>query len=117
MTELTKDTIDSFIKSNETAFLQLGASWCMPCGRIKKRMPEIQKGFDTISFGQVDVDNAQEFAQSLKIMAVPTFALYHNGKLVKTQPTSDENAIREMLNEARKLQHLTSIIPCVMVLV
>jgi hypothetical protein len=36
-------------------------------------------------------------------MAVPTFALYHKGKLVKMQPTSDENVIREILNDARKL--------------
>jgi thioredoxin-like negative regulator of GroEL len=103
MTNLTKDTIDNFIKSNDKVLIQFGALWCNPCARIKKRMPDIRKGFDTISIGYLDIDEAQEFAQSLKIQAVPTFALYNNGVLVKTIPTSDENVIREILNDARKL--------------
>jgi len=68
-------------------------------------MPDIQKGFDLISFGYVDVDEAQQHdrVKELRLMAVPTFALYHNGKLVKSQPTSDENVVIGMLTEARKL--------------
>jgi thioredoxin 1 len=103
MTNLTKDTVKDFIKSNQTVLIQLSGSWCAPCQRIKRRMPDIQKGFDLISIGYLDIDEAQEFAQSLKIQAVPTFALYNNGVLVKTIPTSDENVIREILNDARKL--------------
>ena len=105
MTNLTNDTIEDFIKSNTTVLLQFGAVWCMPCKLIKKRMPDIQKGFDLISFGYVDVDEAQQHdrVKELRLMAVPTFALYHNGKLVKSQPTSDENAVIAILNDARKL--------------
>lgn len=103
MTNLTNETIDDFIRSNDTVFIQYGAIWCQPCQRIKKRMPDIQKGFDTISIGYLDIDEAEEFSKSLKIQAVPTFALYNNGQLVKIIPTSDENVIREILNDARKL--------------
>ena len=103
MTNLTKDTVKDFIKSNQTVLIQLSGSWCAPCQRIKRRMPDIQKGFDLISIGYLDIDEAQEFAQSLKIQAVPTFALYHKGKLVKMQPTSDESVIIGMLTDARKL--------------
>jgi thioredoxin 1 len=103
MTNLTKDTIDNFIKSNDKVLIQFGALWCNPCARIKKRMPDIQKGFDLISIAYLDIDEAQEFAQNLKVMAVPTFALYSNGKLIKSIPTSDENVIRDILLEARKL--------------
>ena len=103
MTNLTRDTIDDFIKSNDKVLIQFGALWCNPCARIKKRMPDIQKGFDLISFGYADVDEMQDYAQKLKLMAVPTFALYHNGQLVKMQPTSDENVIIGILTDARKL--------------
>jgi thiol-disulfide isomerase/thioredoxin len=105
MTNLTKDTIDEFIQTNQTVLIQFSTIWCQPCQRIKKRMPDIQKGFDLISFGYVDVDEAQEHdrVKELRLMAVPTFAIYHNGKLVKSQPTSDENAIVAMLSETRKL--------------
>jgi thioredoxin 1 len=103
MTNLTKDTIDNFISTNQTVLIQFGAIWCMPCNRIKKRMPDIQKGFDLISIGYADVDEMQDYAQKLKLMAVPTFALYHKGKLVKMQPTSDESVIIGMLTDARKL--------------
>ena len=103
MTNLTRDTIDDFIKSIDKVLIQFGALWCNPCARIKKRMPDIQKGFDLISFGYADVDEMQDYAQKLKLMAVPTFALYHKGQLVKMQPTSDENVIIAMLSETRKL--------------
>jgi len=103
MTNLTRDTIDNFIKSNDKVLIQFGAVWCMPCNRIKKRMPDIQKGFDLISIAYADVDEMQDYAQKLKLMAVPTFALYHKGQLVKMQPTSDESVIIGMLNDARKL--------------
>lgn len=105
MTNLTSDTIEQFINSNSTVLIQYGSTWCQPCKLIKKRMPDIQKGFDLISFGYVDVDEAQQHdrVKELKLMAVPTFALYHNGKLVKSQPTSDENAVIAILNDARKL--------------
>ena len=103
MTNLTKDTIDEFIQTNQTVLIQFSAIWCQPCQRIKKRMPDIQKGFDLISIAYADVDEMQDYAQKLKLMAVPTFALYHKGKLVKMQPTSDESVIIGMLTDARKL--------------
>ena len=105
MTNLTNETIDDFIRSNDTVFIQYGAVWCQPCQRIKKRMPDIQKGFDLIPIAYVDVDELQQHdrVKELKLMAVPTFVLYHKGKIVKSQPTSDENIIIGMLTEARKL--------------
>jgi thioredoxin 1 len=105
MTNLTKDTIESFIKSNDKVLIQYGSTWCQPCQRIKKRMPNIQQGFDLIPIAYVDVDELQQHdrVKELKLMAVPTFVLYHKGKIVKSQPTSDENVIIGMLNDARKL--------------
>jgi thioredoxin 1 len=95
-------TVQNFIDKNPSAVVMLGASWCFPCKRIKQKLPVIQEGFDVVRIAYLDVDEAQEFAKSLNIMAVPTFALYSNGKLIKTIPTSDENVIRELLMEARK---------------
>jgi thiol-disulfide isomerase/thioredoxin len=105
MTNLTRDTIDDFISTNQTVLIQFGAVWCQPCARIKKRMPDIQQGFDLIPIAYVDVDELQQHdrVKELKLMAVPTFVLYHKGKIVKSQPTSDENVIIGMLNDARKL--------------
>lgn len=102
MVELTKDTIKSFIENNQTVFIQLSADWCPPCKRLKSRIPDIQKGFENVSFGYVDIDSMEDYAKSLNVLAVPTIAIYSNGKLVKTQPTSDENVIRTMLIEAQK---------------
>lgn len=111
---VTKNNVQKFIESNQKALIMLGASWCFPCKRIKQKLPIIQEGFDLIRIAYLDIDEAQEFAQNLKVMAVPTFALYVNGKLIKSIPTSDENVVRDILLEARKLQHLTSIIAYVM---
>ena len=105
MTNLTSDTIEQFINSNSTVLIQYGSTWCQPCQRIKKRMPNIQQGFDLIPIAYVDVDELQQHdrVKELKLMAVPTFVLYYKGKIVKSQPTSDENVIIGMLNDARKL--------------
>jgi thioredoxin 1 len=61
-----------------TGVVMFGASWCMPCRSAK---PKVEKLSDSsnVPVAYLDIDDAQDYAQSLGIQSVPTFIRFQNG--------------------------------------
>lgn len=68
-----------------------GATWCGPCGVLKKQIEESDIPADLIE--HVDVDQNQEEAQKQGIRGVPTLVFENNGvqfdKMVGIPPIAD----------------------------
>lgn len=63
-------------KWEKKVFFQFGASWCMPCQRIK---PELTKLCNSYTIYYVDIDKLGTVADNLGIKSVPTIVLFENG--------------------------------------
>jgi len=79
--ELTnKKDFESFTKEGKVV-IDFFADWCMPCLMMAPVMEELsEKLKGKIKFGKINVDDNQELAQKFRIMSIPNFILFEDGK-------------------------------------
>ena len=103
MTYVNEQAVREFTKTHPKSLVMVGASWCQPCRVIKPKVINMEADYDTVSFAYLDIDDGQTWAKEHNIMAVPTFVLYVDGKIVRAMPTSNEMGIRDLLSLVKKL--------------
>lgn len=57
------------------------APWCGPCKMLSPIIDEVAKEVSDYSFYKLNVDEAQEVADTYGIMSIPTILLFENGDL------------------------------------
>ena len=83
VTELGGREFDNFTKK-ETVLIDFYADWCMPCVMMAPVMEELSRKFKgKIKFGKVNIEDNQELAQKFRIVSIPNFLLFKNGKQVE----------------------------------
>ncbi|TSK22521.1 Thioredoxin [Bagarius yarrelli] len=75
------------------------ATWCGPCQSIAPFYKQLSEtpDFANVVFLKVDVDDAQDVAQSCEIRCMPTFYFYKNGKKVDEFSGSNQAKLKEMV--------------------
>lgn len=98
MVDLQQDNLKEIIKENSKVIVQFGASWCGMCRVIKPKFSKASKEYSDIKFYYVDAEKFPESRGLAKIENLPTFASFENGLLVKQKTSSNESAIKEVLD-------------------
>ena len=57
------------------------APWCGPCKMLSPIIDEVAKEVSDYSFYKLNIDEAQEVADTYGIMSIPTILLFENGDL------------------------------------
>lgn len=57
------------------------APWCGPCKMLSPIIDEVAKEVSDYSFCKLNIDEAQEVADTYGIMSIPTILLFENGDL------------------------------------
>ena len=82
--ELNSNNFKQFINANQWVIVDCWAEWCMPC---KMMGPVFDKLFNEygnkVAFAKLNTDQNQQIAMQCEIMAIPTFLLFHEGKIVQ----------------------------------
>jgi thioredoxin 1 len=80
VTELSGKEFDNFTKE-EVVLIDFYADWCMPCLMMAPVIEDIARKFKgKIKFGKVNIEDNQELAQKFRIVSLPTFMLFKDGK-------------------------------------
>jgi len=80
VSELSGKEFDNFTKE-KLVVIDFYADWCMPCVMMAPVMEELSDKFKgKIKFGKVNIEDNQELAQKFKIVSLPTFILFKDGK-------------------------------------
>lgn len=58
------------------------ATWCGPCKMQSPVIEQLSQEMDDVKFTSVDVDQNQDLAKELGIMAIPTLIIKKDGKIV-----------------------------------
>ena len=58
------------------------ATWCGPCKMQSPVIDQLSEEMDDVKFTKMDVDQNQETARNLGIMAIPTLLIKKDGKIV-----------------------------------
>lgn len=98
----TRDDFKNFITthSDQLIIVKASATWCGPCKRIKNDFLTMFNNLpDNVILIDIDIDEADDVAQYLKIRKVPTIMNFVNGLPMDIYTTSDVSQIKQFFDK------------------
>ena len=82
--ELTDENFErEVIESDVPVLVDFWAPWCAPCRTVGPAIESLVSEFDgRAKIAKLNVDENQGVAGALKIMSIPTVALFHGNKVI-----------------------------------
>ena len=73
---------DEVLNSKVPVLVDFWASWCGPCRMMSPVVSEIADEYDgRVKVGKVNVDEEPALASAFRIMSIPAFMVFENGKV------------------------------------
>lgn len=102
--DLTKETFEEVITSNDTVVVDYWADWCAPCKSFGPIFEKVSEEFPDAVFAKVDTQNEQEIASFFQIRSIPTLMIFREKVMVFSQPGAlPEGALREVVTKVQNL--------------
>ncbi len=84
-----KFTTDNFekevLQSELPVLVDFYADWCGPCKMMAPIVEGLAQNYDgKVKVGKLNIDDEMEIAQQYRVMSIPTFILFKDGKAVET---------------------------------
>ena len=80
--DVTIDQLDEIIKSNKKVFVDVWATWCMPCKVMSSIFEDIADKYEEILFVCVEADSSDIVGDRLDIKSIPSFLGYKESALL-----------------------------------
>lgn len=100
-----KDTFDKeVLQSNLPALVDFSAVWCGPCQMMGPVMEKLAAEFQgKAKVAKIDIDQEPALAEKYRIMAVPSFVFFKDGKVAETiTGVVPEEVLAKKLDELKK---------------
>ena len=86
--ELSAQQFARFVAKGSSVVL-FSASWCKPCQEMKPVFHALEEKLHSLAvFAKIDVAVSPTIAQMYGIRAVPSLAVFHEGRLLRVMPGS-----------------------------
>ncbi len=97
-----KTSFKDLINRKTPTLVQFSAEWCGPCKAMAPILKDVaRKVGDKGHIIKIDVDRNPAIAQKFRIMSVPTFMLFQDGKKKWAQPgMQSANSLVQLLEKA-----------------
>lgn len=89
------------LAGDQPVLVEFWAPWCVYCRRIAPALDKVAAQYaDTLSIGQINIDEEPLLAQQERIEVVPTLILYHKGEVLGSIVAPESKArIEEFIEE------------------
>ena len=84
--ELTAETFEKTVTSNDIVLVDFWADWCGPCKRFAPVYEESSEKHPDVVFAKVDTEAEQRLSAAAGISSIPTLMAFREGVLVFSQP-------------------------------
>ena len=81
-TELTSNTFQEFISSEETVIVDFWAEWCGPCRMVSPELDKLSEKHG-VAIGKLNVDENPDIAQKYGIMSIPAMYSFRSGEVTR----------------------------------
>jgi len=97
-----KTSFKDLINRKTPTLVQFSAEWCGPCQAMTPIVKDVaRKVGDEAHIIKIDIDHNPAVARKLRVMSVPTFMLFQNGKKKWVQSgMQSANALIDVINKA-----------------
>lgn len=101
-TQLTEQTFEEIVTSNDIVLVDFWADWCGPCKMFAPVFEASSEDHPDIVHGKVDTEAEQGLAAAAGISSIPTLMAFREGILVFAQPGALPKESLEKVVEAVK---------------
>src|SRR5690625_3339099 len=103
-TDLTQETFQETIESNDIVLVDWWADWCGPCKMFAPVYDEVSQQHDDIVFGKIDTEDQQQLAAAAGISSIPTLMAFRENVLVFSQPGAiNAQQLDQLIEQVRGL--------------
>lgn len=83
---VTKDNFkEEVLESKVPVLVDFWAEWCGPCQMVLPIVEELAGEVTDAKICKVNVDEQMELAKEFRVMSIPTFLVFKDGKKVKSE--------------------------------
>jgi len=102
--DVTKDTLQSTLDSNDIVVLDFWAPWCGPCKGFAPVFEKVAGENTDITFAKINTEEEQELGQMFQIRSIPTLMIFRDNIIVFSQPGAlPEAALTEIIGKVKAL--------------
>ena len=80
-------TTDNFetevLNAEKSVLVDFWATWCGPCQTMGPVVDELAQELTDVKVGKVNVDEQMALAREYKVMSIPTFLVFKDGKVAE----------------------------------
>jgi len=78
---LNNDNFNDVINGDQPVLVDFWAEWCGPCRMVAPVLDELADSQEKVVIGKLNVDENQDLAFQYQVQSIPTFVLFHHGKV------------------------------------
>jgi len=102
MIAMNKELFQNHVmEGSKPVLVEFWAPWCVYCRRIAPALKAVaDKYADTLTVGQLNIDDEPQLAEKERIEVIPTFVIYQNGEALGSIVAPESRArIEEFIQE------------------
>ena len=85
------------LESDKPVLVDFWATWCGPCQTMGPVVDELSQELTDVKVGKVNVDEQMALAREYKVMSIPTFLVFKDGKVAERTLGVQEKSELEQL--------------------
>ncbi|HLZ37884.1 MAG TPA: thioredoxin family protein [Mycobacteriales bacterium] len=100
--ELTKNTFEDVVGTNETVLVDFSASWCGPCRTFAPIFQRVAEANPDLVFAKVNTEEQPELAAMFGISSIPTLMVFREQVILFAQPGAlPQAALEDLVRQVR----------------